>query len=148
MKRRHKRLSFIFITIVALGLATTLILLAFKENIVFFLSPTEVIYKSSNKEIQPKKRIRVGGLVEKGSVKIGKINRFRITDLKQSIEVEFRGILPDLFREGQGVVAEGFYAHPIFTATVIMAKHDETYMPPEVAEALKKSGKWKPAGKR
>ena len=89
----------------------------------------------------------MGGLVEKGSVtKVsdGATNRFSVTDLNNSIVVEFRGILPDLFREGQGIVAEGFYQNNIFTATDVLAKHDETYMPPEVAEALKKSGQWKP----
>ncbi len=148
MKRKHKRLTFVFLGGVILAIAASLMLFAFKDNIVFFLSPTEIIQKSQSNEISSNQRLRIGGLVEKGSVNKGTINRFKVTDLKTSINVEFKGILPDLFREGQGIVAEGKYNNKIFTANEVLAKHDENYMPPEVADALKKSGKWKPPGEK
>ena len=144
MKRKHKRLSFVALGIIILAIAASLILFAFKDNIVFFLSPTEITNKLLKNEINPDQRLRIGGLVEKGSVTKGALNRFKVTDLNKSIVVEFKGLLPDLFREGQGIVAEGRYSNGVFTASEVLAKHDETYMPPEVAEALKKSGKWKP----
>ena len=148
MKRKHKRLTFVFLGGVILAIAASLMLFAFKDNIVFFLSPTEIIQKSQSNEISSNQRLRIGGLVEKGSVNKGTINRFKVTDLKTSINVEFKGILPDLFREGQGIVAEGKYNNKIFTANEVLAKHDENYMPPEVADALKKSGKWNPPGEK
>ena len=144
MKRKHKRLSFVALGIIILAIAASLILFAFKDNIVFFLSPTEITNKLQKNEINPDQRLRIGGLVKKGSVTKGALNRFKVTDLNKSIIVEFKGLLPDLFREGQGIVAEGKYSNGVFTASEVLAKHDETYMPPEVAEALKKSGKWKP----
>ena len=144
MKRKHKRLSFVALGILILAAAASLILFAFKDNIVFFLSPTEITEKFKKNEIGPQQRLRIGGLVEKGSLTKGVINRFKVTDLNKSIIVEFKGLLPDLFREGQGIVAEGRYNNAVFTASEVLAKHDETYMPPEVAEALKRSGKWKP----
>jgi len=144
MKRKHKRLLFVALGILILAAAASLILFAFKDNIVFFLSPTEITEKSKKNEISPQQRLRIGGLVEKGSLTKGVINRFKVTDLNKSIIVEFKGLLPDLFREGQGIVAEGRYNNAVFTASEVLAKHDETYMPPEVAEALKRSGKWKP----
>ena len=148
MKRKHKRLSFVALGILILAAAASLILFAFKDNIVFFLSPTEITEKSKKNEISPQQRLRIGGLVEKGSLTKGVINRFKVTDLNKSIIVEFKGLLPDLFREGQGIVAEGRYNNAVFTASEVLAKHDETYMPPEVAEALKKSGKWKPTSEK
>ena len=148
MKRKYKRLSFVGLGVLILSAAGSLILFAFKDNIVFFLSPTEITEKFLTNKITAQQRLRVGGLVEKGSVTKGVINRFKVTDLNKSILVEFKGLLPDLFREGQGIVAEGRYDNAVFIASEVLAKHDETYMPPEVAEALKKSGKWKPtAGK-
>ena len=148
MKRKYKRLSFVGLGVLILSAAGGLILFAFKDNIVFFLSPTEITEKFLKNKITAQQRLRVGGLVEKGSVTKGVINRFKVTDLNKSILVEFKGLLPDLFREGQGIVAEGRYDNAVFIASEVLAKHDETYMPPEVAEALKKSGKWKPtAGK-
>ena len=144
MKRKHKRLSFVALGIIILAIAASLILFAFKDNIVFFLSPTEITNKLQKNEINPDQRLRIGGLVKKGSVTKGALNRFKVTDLNKSIVVEFKGLLPDLFREGQGIVAEGKYSNGVFTASEVLAKHDETYMPPEVAEALKKTGKWKP----
>ena len=140
MKRKNKRLSFVFLTLLALAAAAGLVLAAFEDNIVFFHSPTEIVKKN----IRPEQRLRVGGLVEEGTVKkTGQdaITSFRVTDLTTSLTVNFKGILPDLFREGQGVVAEGHYQNGVFEAKEVLAKHDETYMPKEVADALKKSGK-------
>ena len=119
-------------------------LAAFRENLVFFYSPTEVFEKG----VAPEARIRIGGLVEEGSVtRGGDVVTFRITDLSRDLPVTYRGALPDLFREGQGVVAEGkLGGDGVFVATQVLAKHDETYMPPEVAEALKKSGRWQETG--
>ena len=142
MKRKNKRLSFVVLTLLALAAAAGLVLAAFEDNIVFFHSPTEIVKKN----IRPEQRLRVGGLVEEGTVKqTGQdaITSFRVTDLTTSLTVNFKGILPDLFREGQGVVAEGHYQNGVFEAKEVLAKHDETYMPKEVADALKKSGKWK-----
>ncbi len=150
MKRKHRRLSFVALGILVLGAAAALILTAFEDNIVFFHSPTELTEKFAKHELRPEQRLRVGGLVEEGSVSKtgdGATTRFKVTDLTTTIVVEFRGLLPDLFREGQGIVAEGRYNNAVFTASEVLAKHDETYMPPEVAEALKKSGQWNPAGK-
>lgn len=142
MKRKNKRLSFVFLTFLALAAAAGLVLAALQDNIVFFHSPTEIVKKN----IRPEQHLRVGGLVEKGTVKRtgqNAITSFRVTDLTTSLTVNFKGILPDLFREGQGVVAEGHYQNGVFEAKEVLAKHDETYMPKEVADALKKSGKWK-----
>lgn len=141
MKRKHKRLTFVFIAMLLLGSAAALVLTAFEENIVFFYSPTDV----KEKNLADGRRIRLGGLVEEGSVKKmqGAIVTFRVTDLTTSLAVSYKGILPDLFREGQGVVTEGKLEGGVFRAEEVLAKHDETYMPVEVADALKKSGKWK-----
>lgn len=125
----------------ALGLAAALILLAFDDNLVFFFSPTEV----QAREFSPEQRLRVGGLVEEGSVvreSDGLTIRFNITDLSEIVAVSYNGVLPDLFDEGQGVVAEGHIRSGIFQAVEILAKHDENYMPREVADALKASGQW------
>jgi len=140
MKRKHKRLTFVVIALAFLGVAATLILNAYEDNIVFFYSPTEMI----SKQLKPDQRLRLGGLVEDGSLKNladGEVT-FRVTDMANTITVQFKGILPDLFREGQGVIAEGRLENGTFVAGEVLAKHDENYMPPEVAEALKKSGNW------
>lgn len=143
MKRKHKRLTFVLVAFVLLGSATMLVLSAFEESIVFFFSPTEVAEKKADED----RRFRLGGLVEEGSVDrgTGKTVSFRVTDMANSVAVNYTGILPDLFREGQGIVAEGRLQNGVFVADEVLAKHDETYMPPEVAEALKKSGQWKGA---
>ena len=144
MRTRHKRrLGFIGLGLALLAAAAFLALRAFEDSIVFFYSPSEVVEKQPT----PDRRLRIGGLVEAGSVERGAeaTVRFRITDLAKTVPVTYRGILPDLFREGQGVVAEGHFRDGGFVADEVLAKHDETYMPPEVAEALKKSGQWKPA---
>jgi len=141
MKRKHKRLTFVIIALLLLGGATALVLSAFEENIVFFQSPTDV----ADGKVTQDRRFRLGGLVEEGSVdrSAGKTVTFRVTDLAKSVNVSYTGILPDLFREGQGVVCEGKLVGGTFIADEVLAKHDEKYMPPEVADALKKSGQWK-----
>ena len=136
MKRKHKRLTFVGLALLMIASAATLMLMAFEENIVFFHSPTEIVTKS----IPSNQRLRLGGLVEEGSVKKegdAKVS-FRVTDTTNNVNVNYRGILPDLFREGQGVVVEGLYVSGVFKADEVLAKHDENDMPPEVAEALKK----------
>ena len=145
MKRKHKRLLFVLGGMAALGAAAGLIVSAFDENLVFFFSPSEL----QAKEVRPDQRIRIGGLVEEGSLSKesdGVTVRFRVTDLTATLPVSYKGLLPDLFREGQGVVAEGkLRADGVFEANEVLAKHDENYMPREVADALKKSGEWKGA---
>ena len=141
MKRKHKRLTFAFIGLGLLAAATGLVLLALEDSIVFFYSPSDLVEKPP----PPGKRLRIGGLVEEGSVVRGQgaTVSFRVTDLAKALPVAYVGLLPDLFREGQGVVAEGLLKDGVFQADLVLAKHDETYMPPEVAEALKKSGQWR-----
>jgi cytochrome c-type biogenesis protein CcmE len=141
MKLKHKRLTFVLVALGLLGASAALVLSALDENIAFFFGPTDVLAKNPPSD----KRLRVGGLVEEGSFKretgASEI-KFRITDLNAAIPVVYKGILPDLFREGQGVVAQGFMRDGVFQADEVLAKHDENYMPPEVADALKKSGQW------
>ncbi len=140
MKRKHKRLTFVGIALLLLGTAAALVLTAFEDSIVFFYSPTDLVTKKPG----PDRRLRLGGLVEEDSV--SKPNNgtilFRVTDTAMTVPVSYTGILPDLFREGQGVVAEGRLMNGVFVADEVLAKHDEKYMPPEVAEAIKKSGQW------
>ena len=145
MKRKHKRLAIALLGLAALGGATALVLAAFSDNLVFFFSPSEL----AAKHIEPGRRVRIGGLVELQSLTHddGRRVSFRITDGKTDVVVAYEGVLPDLFREGQGVVAEGrLGADGIFTANTVLAKHDERYMPPEVVDALKKSGHWQESG--
>ncbi len=139
MKRKHKRLSFVVLGLGILGMAAALILSALDESVTFFRSPTDLATDPNLGEL----RIRLGGLVEDGSVeRAGTEVRFRVTDIENTVPVVYAGILPDLFREGQGVVAEGRLRDGVFVAETVLAKHDETYMPPEVADALKRSGHW------
>ena len=142
MKPKNKRLSLVVATLTALAASVALILVAFEDNVVFFYSPSDLLKKRPG----PTQKLRIGGLVKKDSIKrepgVTEVS-FEVTDLNNSVPVVFNGILPDLFREEQGVVAEGRYREQLFYATQILAKHDEQYMPPEVAESLKKSGKWK-----
>lgn len=140
MKRKHKRLTFVAVAMVLLAAAVGLMLTAFEENIVFFYSPTDV----KEKELPVDRRLRIGGLVEEGSVdkSAGSQIRFRVTDMVNTLPVVYTGLLPDLFREGQGVVAEGLLKDGVLQADEVLAKHDENYMPPEVADTLKKSGHW------
>ena len=143
MTRRRRRLHFIFFSMAMLVVATALMLNAFSDNLVFFHGPSEI----SEKSIPAERRFRLGGLVEENSVtkaSDGVTILFKVTDTAASVPVRYRGLLPDLFREGQGVVADGALDDTgTFVATEILAKHDETYMPPEVAEALKRAGQWK-----
>ncbi len=145
MKRKHRRLVFVVVGMAGLAIAAALVLNAFRDSLVFFYSPSEIIAK----HVPEGRRLRVGGLVEEGSVRRlddGLTTAFKVTDLSESVDVVFKGVLPDLFREGQGVVAEGSLgANGVFVADSVLAKHDEKYMPPEVADALKKSGQWKGA---
>jgi cytochrome c-type biogenesis protein CcmE len=132
---------FVVLGMSALGLAAALILFAFEDNLVFFFSPTDL----QAREFTPGQSLRVGGLVEEGSVireGDGLTVRFAITDLANTVAVVYSGVLPDLFKEGQGVVAQGHMRDATFEAVEILAKHDENYMPREVTEALKKSGQW------
>jgi len=142
--RKKKRLAFLVASLVALGGATAMVLVAFRDNLVFFYSPSELMAKPS----LVGGRIRIGGLVENQSVvhHDGEKLSFRVTDGKTDIAVNYDGVLPDLFREGQGVVAEGRIENGVFVASTILAKHDEKYMPPEVAKALKQSGHWQEGG--
>ena len=141
MTKAKRRLYFVILGLAALGSATALVLTALQDQIVYFYSPTEL----QTKHVTPNRHVRIGGLVEEGSVlKEGAVIHFRLTDNTTTVTVTYTGVLPDLFREGQGVVAEGkIDGEGLFHADTILAKHDEKYMPPEVADALKKSGQWK-----
>ena len=143
MTRKQRRLSLIGSAGAVLALAVGLVLYALSDGIAFFATPSEIAAKPPS----PDTRLRLGGLVETGSVvkETDGAVRFAVTDGKAAVPVHYTGILPDLFREGQGVVAEG-RVDPAgyFAADTILAKHDETYMPKEVVEALKKSGEWRP----
>ena len=143
MNAKYRRLFITIVIILTLGLATKLILMALEDNIVYFYSPNDLIEKfGDTKNIQNK--IRIGGLVLESSIKKeGKKTIFMITDRKKEVKVLFKGPLPDLFREGQGIVAEGMFQNNNFIASEVLAKHDENYMPPEVADALKKNNVWK-----
>ena len=137
MKTRHKRLAIIVVGVVGVTAAALFILNAFRSNLVYFYSPTEVL----EGKVAAGDLFRLGGMVEKGSVKKsadGRMVDFVVTDLHRSITVHYEGALPDLFREGQGVVTQGRVdADKRFLAREVLAKHDEKYMPPEAARALK-----------
>ena len=143
MNAKYRRLFITIIIVLTLGLATKLILMALEDNIVYFYTPNDLIKKfGDTKNIQNK--IRIGGLVLESSIKKeGEKTIFMITDRKKEVRVVFDGPLPDLFREGQGIVAEGVFQNNNFIANEVLAKHDENYMPPEVADALKKNNVWK-----
>ncbi|SER04878.1 cytochrome c-type biogenesis protein CcmE [Faunimonas pinastri] len=141
MTRKQRRLSFIGAAGGVLAVAVGLVLYALTGQIVFFYTPSDI----AAHPIAPGTRVRLGGLVEDGSVQHGDNGRvaFSVTDTQHQTKVTYTGLLPDLFREGQGVVAEGVYdANGMVTADNVLAKHDEKYMPPEVAAALKKQGVW------
>ena len=142
MTRKQRRLILIGSCLGVLAIAAVLVLSALNDSIVFFNSPTDI----AEKQIAPGTRIRVGGLVKPGSVQRGdNLNiRFEVTDGKSDVLVRYQGIVPDLFSEGQGVIAEGtLQPGGVFKADSVLAKHDENYMPKEVADALKKQGHWK-----
>jgi cytochrome c-type biogenesis protein CcmE len=141
MKPRHKRIALIIAGLAILGIAVTLVLNAFRSNLVFFFTPTQVVAH----EAPQGRNFRIGGLVEKSSVKRqpdGVTVRFVVTDTAKSVPVMFTGILPDLFKEGKGVVAQGkLGADGVFVASEVLAKHDENYMPPEAADAVERANK-------
>ncbi len=142
MTRKQRRLVLISSGLAVIGLAVGLVLFALRDNIVFFYGPSEMAQKAP----PPGERLRLGGLVKQGSLQRegGESVRFTVTDLKQDVPVTYVGLLPDLFREGQGIVAEGTLgADHVFRADSVLAKHDERYMPREVADALKKQGVWR-----
>ena len=134
MKPRHKRLAIAGGVVVAVGAIAALVLNAFQSNLVFFYSPTQI----AAHEAPANRTFRIGGLVQEGSVKRDgvKVN-FVVTDTAKPVPVQYEGILPDLFKEGKGVVAQGQLKDGVFVAREVLAKHDENYMPPEAAEALK-----------
>ena len=145
MTRKQRRGVLIGTCIVVLGVAVGLVLYAMRDSIVFFYSPSDI----AKMEVKPGQRIRLGGLVETGSVKRdeGTTVRFAVTDGAEVLPVTFTGVLPDLFREGQGVVTEGaLMPDGTFKADNVLAKHDENYMPPEVAAKLKEQGVWRHGG--
>ena len=138
MKTRHKRLAIAGGVVLVIAAAAALILNAFQSNLVFFFSPTQI----ESKEAPVNRTFRLGGLVVAGSVKrTGVAVDFMVTDTAKSVPVHFEGILPDLFKEGKGVVAQGKLQDGVFVAKEVLAKHDENYMPPEAAEALKNAAK-------
>ena len=141
MKPRHKRAIIVVGVLAAVGVAVGLVLNAFNSNLVFFYTPTQI----ASKEAPQGRTFRVGGLVEAGSVvRDGVTVRFTVTDTVQKVPVRFEGVLPDLFKEGKGVVAQGqLGSDGVFAAREVLAKHDENYMPPEAAEALKQAGESK-----
>ena len=140
MTRKQRRLTLIAVAGLVLALAAALTLSALRDSIVFFASPSELVQNPP----PPGKRLRIGGLVKEGSIqKDGLLVRFDVTDNEKTIPVRYQGMLPDLFREKQGVVAEGTFEDGVFIARTILAKHDEYYMPREVVDALKDKGVWK-----
>jgi len=140
MKLKTQRLWVVIFSGICLFSAVAIITTVFRDNLVFFFSPTEI----SERNISEGTQIRVGGIVEEGSInKKDNVTDFLLTDLNKSIKVMHVGVLPPMFRENQGIVAEGSIKNGIFEAKKLLTKHDEKYMPPEVAAALKKSGKWK-----
>lgn len=138
MKPRHKRIAIVVGVVAVVGAAAALVLNAFQSNLVFFFSPSQI----ASKEAPVGRTFRLGGLVVAGSVKRdGVAVNFMVTDTAQSVPVRYQGILPDLFKEGKGVVAQGQLRDGVFEAKEVLAKHDENYMPPEAAEALKNAAK-------
>lgn len=139
--RRKKRLALVGMLVLGVGVATALLLAAFSENLVYFHSPTEVTQGQAPND----RKFRIGGLVAEDSVRRDEDSlgvRFRITDTAEAVTVRYEGVLPDLFREGQGVVADGrLTSDNVFEAERVLAKHDENYMPPEAAEALERAEK-------
>jgi len=141
-RRKRRRLAFAAALVAASGGAAALIIYALQDNVLYFYSPSDVVAK----HVEPGVAFRIGGLVEAGSLRRGggADVDFVVTDGSSSVPVEYRGILPALFREGRGVVALGaLTASGVFSASEVLAKHDERYMPPEVVDALKRSGRWR-----
>jgi cytochrome c-type biogenesis protein CcmE len=139
--RKQQRLILVLVALVLLGGASGLVLFALSDSVAFFVTPSDI----AAGKVDAEKRFRLGGLVVAGSVeRADGTVLFRLTDQASEVPVRYRGILPDLFREGQGIVAQGVLgADGVFAASEVLAKHDENYMPPEVAEALKQAGVWR-----
>ena len=148
MTRKERRIYFILIGLATLSTAVALVMTAFEDNIVYFHSPTDIATRT---DLQKDRRLRLGGLVKQGSWQKdsdGLTHKFFVTDTAHDIRVAYKGIMPDLFREGQGVVMEGrLQQDGSFRAAEVLAKHDENYMPKEVADSLRKAGIWKGADK-
>lgn len=143
MKPKHQRLRFVLLSILVMGGAAALLLKSFQDNLVFFYTPTQWQEKSAEAGFDGSREVRIGGLVKQGSmVSNSDALRFTITDLTHEVAVTYRGMVPSLFREGQGVVAQGRFDAATLRATTILAKHDENYMPREVVDQLKSSGRW------
>jgi cytochrome c-type biogenesis protein CcmE len=144
--RKRRRLILVVVALVLLGGASGLVLFALSDSVAFFVTPSDI----ATGKVDADRRFRLGGLVVDGSVERGAddgLVQFRLTDQVHEVPVRYRGILPDLFREGQGIVAQGVLgADGVFTASEVLAKHDENYMPPEVADALKQAGVWQHGG--
>jgi len=141
MTRKQRRMTILGVGLACLAVATALVLTALSDKVTFFYSPSELTTDSAGHDA----RIRLGGVVEEGSVvkeADGITTGFIITDFAAAVPVRYTGVLPDLFREGQGIIATGRMAGDTFIAEEVLAKHDETYMPPEVADALKAAGEW------
>ncbi len=151
MKAKHRRLWIVLAAMAVMALGAGAILTAFNDSLVFFYTPSQLLERQAAGHVAPMRTMRVGGLVKVGSVEnlpAGGI-RFVITDLTSELPVTYNGLVPSLFREGQGVVAQGVLASDgVLSAQTILAKHDENYMPREVVEALKASGRWDAYGKR
>jgi len=148
MTRKQRRMYFVLAGLTTLGIAAALVLTAFEDGIVYFHSPTDIATRT---DLQKDRRLRLGGLVKQGSWQKGSdglTHNFFVTDTAHDIRVAYKGIMPDLFREGQGVVMEGkLQTDGSFRADEVLAKHDENYMPKEVADSLKEAGMWKGADK-
>jgi cytochrome c-type biogenesis protein CcmE len=146
MTRKQRRMSIVLAGLVTLGIATALVLTAFEDSVVYFHSPTDI---ATRQDLQKDRRLRLGGLVKQGTwhkAADGLTHNFAVTDTAHDIKVAYKGIMPDLFREGQGVVMEGrLQPDGSFRADDVLAKHDENYMPREVADSLKEAGMWKGA---
>jgi cytochrome c-type biogenesis protein CcmE len=140
--QKRQRLTLVIVALALLGAATGLVLFALSDSVAFFVTPSDI----AAGKVEPDKRLRLGGLVVDGSVAHGAADgtvAFALTDQVSQVQVRYQGILPDLFREGQGIVAQGALgADGVFVASEVLAKHDENYMPPEVANALKEAGVW------
>jgi cytochrome c-type biogenesis protein CcmE len=146
MTRKGRRLTLIASALTVIAIAIGLALFAFRDGVVFFVTPTDLAARTA--ELRPNARVRIGGLVQPGSVERGS-NRevsFTVTDNRTDVKVTYQGLLPDLFREGQGIVAEGMLVNGVFKADTVLAKHDENYMPREVADSLKQQGVWQHGG--
>lgn len=141
MSGPRRRMLMLIASGVVLSAAVTLAAIALRDSIVFFVAPADLLAQPPSE----KEKLRLGGMVEEGSLETSSDGqmRFRVTDYEETVAVHYTGVAPDLFREGQGVVAEGWYRGGVFVAERILAKHDENYMPREVAESLKESGNWR-----